>query len=89
MPEPEELRKQEIVRLCIEQPFALFHASVTFCILRKILCRDKGFNAGFFKLYVLQTVVDLVVYYSVTCVQRSGWVGRTWRLKKLVLLTAK
>lgn len=61
----QEGTKWEIVRLSIEQPFALFHASVTICILHKIIRREKGFNTGFFKLYVTQSAVDLVFYYSV------------------------
>lgn len=57
-----------LVRLCVELPLIFIWFSVLCCVLRLITRKGSGFTTGFFKLYVAQSVVDILAYSSVNFV---------------------
>lgn len=58
-----------IVAITVELIFLLIHTSVLLCILRQ---RAKGavlFRSGFFAIYVVQSIADIVHYALVSRLQ--------------------
>ncbi|KAI1694228.1 serpentine type 7TM GPCR chemoreceptor srv domain-containing protein [Ditylenchus destructor] len=51
-----------IIQLSIELPFVLFHVSVTVCIAWNIWKGRAALSTGFFLIYLVQSVCDLVSY---------------------------
>lgn len=58
-------QQELLIRVSCETVFVVFHFSVLICVANQLLRRNAAFLTGFFKLYLAQSVVDVVAYYSV------------------------
>lgn len=54
-----------LIRVWFETLFVIFHLSVLACVANQVVRRNSAFSTGFFKLYLAQSVVDVVAYYAV------------------------
>lgn len=52
----------------VEAPLVAFHVTVIVCIVKQIAKKHVHFATGFFRLYVLQSVADIVNYVWVRSV---------------------
>lgn len=53
------------IQLGVELPFVLFHVTVLICVLRSVHQRQPYFATAFFRIYALQSAVELWSYASV------------------------
>lgn len=54
-----------LLQLALEAPFICFNFSVLLCVIIHILKKNEEFCSGFFILYAMQSIADVITIISV------------------------
>lgn len=59
------MQPEALIQTAVEAPIVLFHISVVWCILWRMMKKTGALRSDFYKLYVAKSCCDIVVYMSV------------------------
>jgi hypothetical protein len=57
---------QDYIELVIDVPAFLFHISMTIFLIAKIHKNHPDFNGGFYHIFVITAIIDIIGYLNVS-----------------------